>query len=619
MVVVQEQEDPHFHLSATAVHPFIGRSALPRWSLVVLALAAALGLARPASAYTYGDTLTLIWKPLPNLPAFARPGDTFTVWANAPSSASGWDAMLRLGSQSHPLTLAGGGWQSSLARWVMSFQVPAGVPEELYDLTLTCGTCGQDTARHAVKVLPDYPADFYFAQISDSHLPSPVFSSSGSFNPADTSSMADLGPVIEDLNLLHPAFVIHTGDLVNEGELEEYLGMYEMGRAKEMLYRFRDPVFLSSGNHDIGGWKATLPPDGTSRRNWWRYFGWPFLLNPPAGDPYHSQDYSFDYGLLHVIGMEAYLNSGSYDSFMQNIWGTKSFTPEQMGWLSADIAAVPAGRSKLAFYHYDFTGSQINPSTLGLDGVIYGHTHTWNQGNLTARPFNLAVGATSDGARTFRVFRVHNGVITPGPMHHSGGTSTAPTDSLAIFWSGPNDGTQSRLSATVNNRFRETWDNAQLVFVLADHDSSFSATGGTVRQTLRGGGLVRVYVDCVLPASGVATVAVAPLAPLGPLAVEPPRPAAFRLDPPSPNPFVPRSGALSIRFSLPAAGDVRLAVYDLEGRRVATPFDGPASAGGHAIAWDGWSDGGAPLGAGLYFVRLATPAGAMHRKVTVMD
>src|SRR5207247_877361 len=131
----------------------------------VLALAFATVPARDTLANGYGDTLTVIWRPLPNLPAFARPGDIFPVTANAPSSATGWSASLRLGSLAFPLTPAGGGWQASLGRWQMDFAVPAGVPEELYDLSLTCDVCDTDVSRHAVKVLPGYRSDFYFAQI----------------------------------------------------------------------------------------------------------------------------------------------------------------------------------------------------------------------------------------------------------------------------------------------------------------------------------------------------------------------------------------------------------------------------------------------------------------------
>src|SRR5262249_25557355 len=184
-------------------------------------------------------------------------------------------------------------------------------PEEVYSLVLSSDVTASDRAEHAVKVLPAFRTDYYFAQISDTHLPEHAFSSNGVIDVTDTTGMGGFDSGIEDLNVIHPEFIIHTGDLVNEGELEEYLGMFEMGRAQGMLSRLRDPVFVSSGNHDIGGWGPTAPPDGTARANWWRYFGWSWLLNPPAGDPYHSQDFTFDYGPLHMIGLEAYINNGS--------------------------------------------------------------------------------------------------------------------------------------------------------------------------------------------------------------------------------------------------------------------------------------------------------------------
>jgi len=599
----------------------------PRF-LAVLAASLMAAAAGPANASTYGDTLTVIWRPLPNLPVLVRPGDNFTVWANAPSGSSDWTASLTFGALSIPLAPAGGGYQASRLRWELDFQVPQGVPEEIYDLTLQSGASTPDTSRHSVKVLPAFRTSYYFAQISDTHLPEHGFSSDAGFNPADTSGMGDFDAVIEDLNVIHPEFIIHTGDLVNEGELEEYLGMYEMGRAQAMLSRLRDPIFVSSGNHDQGGWQATPPPDGTARRNWWRYFGWPFLGNPPAGDPYHSQDYHFDYGPLHVIGLEAYINNGSYDHYMQNIWGAQSFTAEQMNWLNADIAAAPPGSKKLLFYHYDFGGtlgngqpganfSQINPTALGLDGAIWGHNHFVSEGNLGARPFNLGIQAVIDGLRTFRIFRVTNGAMSPGPMHHCGGTSGTPTDSLTLVWSGPNDGTRSTLSATVRNRFGETWDHARLVFNMVDHDSAYGATGGTIAQTIRQGGRVNVYVDCTLPAGGITAVSVNSTTPIA--GVVGPRSGGLDLGRPIPNPYRAGAGDLTTRFSLPAAGRASVELFDLGGRRVAEPFSGWAGAGVHAVSWDGRLTDGRLAGAGVYWVRLRWGREARSARFVVTD
>jgi hypothetical protein len=609
-----------------AEHPEdpLHRTSLTSAALILLA---SLLVSAPAGAWTYGDTLTAVWRPLPNLPAFARPGDNVTVWANAGAGVSGWGASLSFGALTVPLTPAGGGYQATRGRWELDFTVPAGTPEEIYDLSLTSNGTTPDVARHAVKVIPAYRTDYYFAQISDTHLPEHAFSSGGVIDTADTTGMGDFDAVINDLNVIHPEFVLHTGDLVNEGELEEYLGMYEMGRAQQMMSRLFMPMFVVSGNHDIGGWKPTLPPDGTARKNWWRHYGWPYLENPPAGDPYHSQNFSFDYGLLHVIGMEAYINNGSYDSYRTDLWGAQSMTQEQMSWLAANVAAVPAGRTKLAFFHYDFGGtlgnglpapnfSQFNnPAALGLDGVIWGHNHGVAEGNRTAKPFNLGLQAVIDGRRTFRIFRVSNGVITPGPMHHSGGSSGTPTDSLTATWNGPNDGTRTRLTATVLNRFGEAWERARLLFVLVDHDSSFSATGGTVAQVIRHGGRANVYVDCVLPAGATTVVSVVPVAPLG---VNADAAAGLELEPPRPSPYRPGNGTMSLGFALARRGPVRVTILDLAGRRVARLLDGIEEAGPHALQWTGRSDNGTALTPGVYWLRLETEQGERARKLAII-
>lgn len=585
---------------------------------LVLCVLAPLSItaATPSHAYTYGDTLTVIWRPLPNVPALARPGDAVNVWANAPSGAGNWTASLQYGALSVPLALSGGGWQPTKGRWELAFTVPAGTPELTYALALGSDATAPDTVRHAVKVLPAYKSDYYFAQISDTHLPEHTFSTSSGINTSDTTGMADFDAVIEDLNVIHPEFILHTGDLVNEGELEEYLGMYEMGRAQAMLNHLEAPVWVTSGNHDIGGWKPTTPPDGTSRLNWWRYFGWRFLGNPPAGDPYHSQDVTFDYGPLHVIGLEAYINNGSYDSYRTDVWGAQSFTPEQLTRLSNDLAAQPPGTHKLVFYHYDFGGttgtggpganfSQIHPASLGIDGDIWGHNHSVAENSNTARtatPFDLGCQSVID-YRAYRIFRVHNGVISPGPMHWASTRSGHAVDSLGVSWLAPNDGSRSANTVAFVNRFGESWEHARVRFVLANHDSTFAVTGGTIAQVVREGGRADVDVDLTIPASGSAAVTVRadqPVAGVGTTGT-----GAYGLRDVGPNPLV-ANAALAFAFVLPQSQPARVEVFDLGGRRVATAWEGTASAGWNHARWDGRSAGGAPLAAGAYVLRLTT-------------
>ena len=74
-----------------------------------------------------------------------------------------------------------------------------------------------------------------------------------------------------------------------------------------------------------------------------------------------------------------------------------------------------------------------------------------------------------------------------------------------------------------------------------------------------------------------------------------------------------------IRFGLPSAGRVDLAIYDLQGRQVRRLVDGVMEARTHSVSWDGRGDDGARLGAGVYMYRLVTPAGRFDRRMVVLD
>ncbi len=78
-------------------------------------------------------------------------------------------------------------------------------------------------------------------------------------------------------------------------------------------------------------------------------------------------------------------------------------------------------------------------------------------------------------------------------------------------------------------------------------------------------------------------------------------PARLALGRNYPNPFNPKT---TLRFALPTAGQVELAVYDVSGRRVATLAKGMMDAGHHELDWLGTDDGGHPVSSGIYFSRI---------------
>jgi len=87
-------------------------------------------------------------------------------------------------------------------------------------------------------------------------------------------------------------------------------------------------------------------------------------------------------------------------------------------------------------------------------------------------------------------------------------------------------------------------------------------------------------------------------------------PARIALDPNFPNPFNPTT---SIRYALPLATHVRLAVYDLLGREVAVLADGLQPAGPHQVQVDA-----ADWASGVYFYTLETAAQTLTQRMVLI-
>jgi len=82
-----------------------------------------------------------------------------------------------------------------------------------------------------------------------------------------------------------------------------------------------------------------------------------------------------------------------------------------------------------------------------------------------------------------------------------------------------------------------------------------------------------------------------------------------------PNPFNPKT---TIRFVVPESGDVELAVYDLTGRLVKRLVRASLAARTYETTWRGDDENGRPVGSGVYFCRLVTPAGRDHIRMVLV-
>jgi hypothetical protein len=81
--------------------------------------------------------------------------------------------------------------------------------------------------------------------------------------------------------------------------------------------------------------------------------------------------------------------------------------------------------------------------------------------------------------------------------------------------------------------------------------------------------------------------------------------------PSRPNPFM---RAATIRFSLASSGQVSLSIYDVSGRLVRRLVDGEMDAGEHSAVWEGGDDQSRQVGAGVFWMQLATHSGYRSSK-----
>jgi len=69
--------------------------------------------------------------------------------------------------------------------------------------------------------------------------------------------------------------------------------------------------------------------------------------------------------------------------------------------------------------------------------------------------------------------------------------------------------------------------------------------------------------------------------------------------------LTPSRGATRFRIDTPARMRTSLMIYDVMGRRVRALIDREMAPGSTEVTWDGRDQGGAAVGTGMYFARMA--------------
>ena len=551
-------------------------------------------------SFALGDTLTVIQKPLLNIPSLVVPGGELLIQCAADPQVTGWTASLERGELQIPLVISNAGYNSQSLWWEITAVVPEVPVFDLYDLRVTANGGIDDVTWQAVKVQTEFPDDFYFVHITDTHLPTYLYYYQSGAD-TDSSTTVSLRHITGDVNVINPAFVLLTGDFVNEGELEDFLGKRYYSRAQRQLREFSVPVFLTAGNHDLGGWNDTPPPAGTARRDWWRFFGWKRLDNPPAGAPERTQNYSFDFGLVHFTGLEAYDN---YDSWRSEYYGVESFTAAQMAWLQQDLAATDRP-TRVLFQHYDFA-NELNLGALGLDMSLSGHIH-YDVEDASA-PYDISTDNAGGTNRPFRLVRFSGGQLSTQPSLEAGSDG----QTLTTQYLPANDGFHDQVTVVIHNGYNQRFEFGQVKVAMPAGVAGYAVTGGRLAQVDNTVDPAICYIDVDIPAMSNHSVSVT---------VDNAAPATDglpgvpRLLGAHPNPFNPST---EIAFELTAATHCRLTIFDLKGREVSVLVDAVLESGRHAFNWSAVDRSGQALPSGIYFAGLRAGGFSGTTKLTLL-
>ena len=406
---------------------------------------------------------------------------------------------------------------------------------------------------------------------------------------------------------LNVACVVQEGDITNDGDSQAG----QWANAGDAMYVLEDaalthlpsgiPYDVSVGNHDQ---VPNGDPDGTTDY-YNAYFGYAHFLGRPYYGGHAGSNNDDHFTLFSAGGLDFILLSIEY--------GAATSVPV-LNWADSLLKAYP-GRQGIVVHHNligtgDPGGWQNGGQTLydalkdnpNLGLMLCGHV------SGEGRRMDVFQGDTVHTLMADFQARAHGGdgwlrvlqfspaanrltVKTFSPTLDSLETDGDSQFSLSYALGAPFQLLGTRAGAASGATSSLLWSNLAATTQYEWYATSSDAIGTTAGPHWRfttGSGTTGV--DDLLPER---------------LAFEPNRP----------NPFV--SGT-QFAYALPAAGSVRLSIYDVRGRRVATPVEGQQTAGRHTLHWEGRDATGAALPPGAYFARIEFAGRSEVRKIVLM-
>ncbi len=311
-------------------------------------------------------------------------------------------------------------------------RVPQAVADGLYDIEVR-GVRQTFYSRHSVKIVAEPKTKFRIVHLSNMNIDDP---SAPEFDEL----------LIDEINLLAPEFIVATGDFTDWGRaLDTPVGWT---RVLTFLAKINAPAYLLCGDHDHEASFTRI------------------VANSPLG----TFDYGGYHGILLLDHSKRLLDKDELKWLVQDLADHKDSTFSFILTHNDDLSVldqlreatdlpklVKDGKLRMIITggHTDWDYREFAAKLAGLDGLEYIRTH---QSSTCLRD-----GST--GVSHYRVIEVDGDRISyiyPDDNATENKQHSIAVGRLRVFYDGPNDGTQPRVTATVQNALNQPFDDCRV-------------------------------------------------------------------------------------------------------------------------------------------------------------
>jgi len=411
--------------------------------------------------------------------------------------------------------------------WELKIVIPNRTRPDLYDLTVEVepqkylNYTESYTRKNAVQVIKKFSSNPFFIHLTDLHI-----GFEGNLEPSlkrivqvpyKNRDKHIRNIIITEINILHPDFVVITGDLVDWSEEAHWDRLYDA------LAEFRVPVFTLPGNHEyyIGKYfvkEALRYVRGDNPGSHVSLI--PYILKINS-----YEDYSFDYGSVHIACMNSGYDAGGteilkggtdfsiIDKEFSATPAGSGLTLEQVEWLESDLIDKT---NVFIFMHHPFlrrdyqTNACItknrdkfwdlcrNPNVLA---VVSGHTHkneNWNadssgykkQDDLLQTTTVFPFYAPDPYVSSYRIFKVrskgrYGTTVLESPnlvnLQNTSTISSSYRDASGGPTNWKNDAGHDQVNVRMENHYNKPFQNLFLKFMMpyVEKPEEYKIIGGT--------------------------------------------------------------------------------------------------------------------------------------------